>query len=325
MATEPTRLPGGIHRLELPLPFFGLESVNSYVIEGDAGLTVIDVGVDDEAGREALRFGLGSLGHGVDSIAQMVITHLHPDHVGMAGRLVEEAGSRFVMESSAIDNLHLYNDWGLFREFIRETALANGGPSDEVALLSAPEPRPLWAPESVPPTETVGDGDKIPITEDRWLEVVHTPGHEPAHICLVDSQTGAMFSGDHVLPRITPFVPHLGEGTDNLGTYLSSLERVEAIDPPVTYPAHGVIIERGKERARQIYLHHQRRLAGVLDLMRGGATAWEVMTGLFRPHLPPMHKRLAFGETMSHLERLRATGDVEREEANGHYTYRSAR
>lgn len=325
MATEPTRLPGGIYRIELPLPFFGLESVNSYVIEGDDGLTVIDVGVDDESGSEALRSGLESLGHGLDSIAQMVITHLHPDHVGMASRLVEQAGSRFIMESSAVENLHLYNDWSLFRDFIREAALANGGPPDEVAALSADEPRPSWAPRSVPPTETVGDGEKISIAEDRWLETVHTPGHEPAHICLVDSRTGAMFSGDHVLPRITPFVPHLGEGTDNLGTYLGSLERVENIDPPITYPAHGVTIERGRERARQIYLHHQRRLAGVLDLVQGGATAWEVMKGLFRPNLPPMHQRLAFGETMSHLERLRTIAAVEREEANGQYSYHSTR
>ena len=323
MASEPRRLAGGIHRIDLPLPLIGLDWVNSYVIEGPDGLTVIDVGVDDEAGIGALRSGLEALGHSLGSINQIVATHLHPDHVGLAGHLVDEVGCRWVMEASAVDNLHLYNDWGTFREFIGEAALANGGPVDDVAILTADEPRPDWAPPSTPPTDTVADGDKISIGDDRWLEVVHTPGHEPSHICLVDSTTGAMFSGDHVLPRITPFVPHLGEGTDNLGTYLASLKRVEAIDPPVTYPAHGVTIERGKERAHQIGLHHQRRLEGIIEMLEDGTTAWQVMLGIFRPHLPPMHQRLAFGETMSHLEHLRSRGSVERIDKGGTFVYRA--
>jgi len=325
MATEPKELAGGIYRIDLPLPLIGLDWVNSYVIEGSEGVTVIDVGVDNEEGVEALGSGLAAIGYGLDSITQVVATHLHPDHVGLAGHLVDEVGCRWVMESSALDNLYLYNDWGKFRDFIGETALANGGPAEHVALLTADEPRPGWAPVSIPPTDSVADGDKISLGEDRWLEVVHTPGHEPSHLCLVDSATGAMFSGDHVLPRITPFVPHLGEGTDNLGTYLASLKRVEAIDPPVTYPAHGVTIERGKERAHQIRLHHQRRLEGIVDIVKDGATAWEVMLGLFRPHLPPMHQRLAFGETMSHVEHLRSRGVIDRTDESGTYIYRKAR
>jgi len=325
MATEPQQLAGDIYRIDLPLPFIGLDWVNSYVIEGPDGVTVIDVGVDDQAGLEALSSGLAALGHKLDSITQIVATHLHPDHVGLAGHLVAELGCRWVMEASAVDNLDLYNDWSKFRSFIGETALANGGPADHVAILAADEPRPDWAPVSIPPTDTVGDGDKIPVGDDRWLEVVHTPGHEPSHICLVDSATGALFSGDHVLPRITPFIPHLGEGTDNLGTYLSSLMRVEAIDPPVTYPAHGVTIERGKERAHQIRLHHQRRLEGIVDIAKEGATAWQVMEGLFRPHLPPMHQRLAFGETMSHVEHLRMRGIIDRHDEGGTWVYHKAR
>ncbi len=316
---EVRNLARGIRRITLPLPFEGLHSVNCYVF-GEAGdLTLVDVGVGGETTWRCLVEGLGQLGLGLSDIARVVATHLHPDHMGLATALHEEVGCDYVMHQLAAERLDFYNDWGSLR-LLGEIGTLHGAPPEVLTVLTEIGPRPAWAPPSIRPTVLVEDGDTVQVGEGRHLSVVHTPGHEPAHICLLDSASGALLTGDHVLPRITPFVPYLGEGTNNLATYLNSLQRVEDIDPHITYPAHLGIIERGKARARQIALHHERRLGGMLQFLRSGPrTAWEVMETAFRPHLPPLHMRLAFQETLAHLEYLRFNGDVERSGEPFHY------
>lgn len=313
--TEVEDLAPGLHLAPLPLPFPGLTFVNCYVFLDDEEVTLVDVGVDDDAGYGALVASLRSLKRHPGQIRRIVVTHLHPDHVGLVARLVVQTGAEFVMHAEASQRLAEYNDWEWFRRVVRETALANGGPPDQVASMTADEPRPPWAAPAPSPDTLVGDGDEIPVGSGRTLQAIHTPGHEPSHLCLVDSLTGALLSGDHVLPRITPFVPYLGPETDNLGTYLSSLRRVEELEPPVTYPAHGEAIAHGAERARQIRLHHERRLRGMLELTERSATAWQVMEQTFRPNLSAMHMRLAFQETMAHLEHLRTKGLTVRDDS----------
>jgi glyoxylase-like metal-dependent hydrolase (beta-lactamase superfamily II) len=154
------------------------------------------------------------------------------------------------------------------------------------------------------------------------LEVVHTPGHEPAHICLRDSRTGIFFSGDHVLPRISPVIMYDEDLGDVLGDYLASLQKLLDLGIGVTYPAHGVPIDQGDLRARQILLHHDRRLLDMAELVRAGDTnAWQVMLGSFRPNLDAVQARLAFLETISHLEHLRLTGRIQVEDHGGLVIY----
>jgi glyoxylase-like metal-dependent hydrolase (beta-lactamase superfamily II) len=140
-----------------------------------------------------------------------------------------------------------------------------------------------------PPDHTVTDGERIDIGDGRWLEVVHTPGRDSAHICLRDSQTGILFAGDHILPRISPVIMWDEGLGDPLGDYIESLHRLIAMEIQVTYPAHGTLIEHGGERARQILLHHDRRLLDMTELVRArDSSAWEVMLGSFRPNLTPL-------------------------------------
>ncbi len=322
----PTRLAAGLWQLELPLPIPRLPSVNAYVFAGQDGLTVVDPGGGHEEGYAALGSGLAELGHSLGDVHTVVATHMHPDHMGICTRLVEEVGCRYVMHRAAAHNIDRYNDWTTFRQWVAGLARRHGAPEETAAELARDEPRPDWAPLSMKPTILVDDGDEIALTPGRVLEVVHTPGHEDAHICLVDSATRYLMSGDHVLPGITPFVPYSPTDADNLGTYLRSLQRVEEIDPPLTLPAHLQHIERGAARAHQIRLHHRRRLDGMLtELDAGRSTAWEVMQAVFRPNLPPMHTRLAFQETLAHLEHLRVEGRAEQHERDGTLAYRRRR
>lgn len=161
------------------------------------------------------------------------------------------------------------------------------------------------------PDSLVADGDRIALSDSRWLDVLHTPGHEPSHICLRDSLTGILFSGDHVLPRITPVIMIDDDGVDVLGDYLASLQRLVDIGIGLTYPAHGGVVDHGSRRAEQISLHHDRRLSGMLDVVSiAPHTAWEVMIESYRPHLDATEQRLALRETVSHLEHLRVRSQV---------------
>jgi glyoxylase-like metal-dependent hydrolase (beta-lactamase superfamily II) len=321
-----TRHGPGIARIVVPLPFEWLRFVNAYVLSGDDGLTLIDCGTATTAGYEHLVAGLDHLGFRLDDVSRVIGSHFHVDHIALANRLVAETGCDFVMHRSASERIVDYNDWALGAERMSDLARDHGASAAEVASLGVLPPRPDWAPHGILPNIPVEDGAEITITRDRSLRVIYTPGHDLAHICLVDSETGILFSGDHVLPRISPVVLVAADGSDALADYLHSLERVVDGDFGATLPAHGVTIPRGADRARQIILHHRRRLDEVTDLTASEPrSGWELMRAMFRPHLDTFQQRLAFGETLAHTRYLLGRGLLEEIDDGGVIRYRSRR
>jgi glyoxylase-like metal-dependent hydrolase (beta-lactamase superfamily II) len=215
-----------------------------------------------------------------------------------------------------------YNDTPGYARRLTGLAELHGMPDSLVAAATS-EGRAEWMPLIDPPDHVVEDGDAIDLGNGRALTVVHTPGHEQAHICLRDTRTGVLFSGDHVLPRISPVIMYDEDVGDPLGDYLSSLHKLLAMGIGLTYPAHGTLIDRGDERARQILLHHDRRLRDMSELVsQGDTTAWNVVTKSFRPNLNATDARLAFLETISHLEHLRLDGRIEIQDRDGHLFYK---
>ena len=320
---SPHSLGNGIHLIPAPLPFKSPPWVNTYAIEAGDGLALIDCGTDWEPGRTALTNGFKELGLDESSVHTLIVSHLHPDHVGMSSRLVRELGCRFVMHERAANLVDRYNDTPGYARRLASLAHAHGVP-DEIVTAATTTIRPDYMPLIDPPDHLVDDDDEISLGSGRSLVVVHTPGHEPAHICLRDTRTGVLFSGDHVLPRISPVIMYDFDIGDPLGDYLTSLQRLISLGITLTYPAHGTLIDRGDERAYQILLHHDRRLRDMSDLLKQAeSTAWNVMTRSFRPNLDPVGARLAFLETVSHLEHLRIEGRVSAEDRAGRTIYRA--
>lgn len=317
----PQSLGHGIHLIPAPLPFESPPWVNTYAIEADGGLLLIDCGADWEPGRAALRDGFDALGLDESGVHTLLVSHLHPDHVGMSSRLVRDLSCRFVMHQRASRLVDRYNDTPGYARRLRGVATIHGVPADVTAQTAQTE-RPAYMPIIDPPDHVVSDGDDIPLGGGRSLHVLHTPGHEPAHICLRDSLTGILFSGDHVLPRISPVIMYDVDHADPLGDYIHSLNRLVNMGIGLTYPAHGTMIDHGDERARQILLHHDRRLRDMADLVaEADTTAWKVTTKTFRPNLDPVSTRLAFLETVSHLEHLRIRGRIGTEDREGTTLY----
>lgn len=302
----PRHLGDGISVITAPLPFSAPPVVNVYLLERTDGLTMIDCGVDWEPGYQSLVSGLADLGYRPESIDTLIVSHLHPDHVGMAPRLVKEWGVQLVMHQRATKRYQIYNDLAGFVTWVRKTVRLHGASPTKTEELADFGTTPMYMNPIDPPDRVVSAGDRIELGSGRALEVLYTPGHDPAHICLHDTGTGILFSGDHILPRITPVVMYDQEDEDSLGDFLGSLQAVADLKIGLTYPAHGTIVERGASRAEQIILHHHRRLNGMMEVLRlAPATAWQVMTEVFRPHLDLMGQRLALRETIAHLEYLR--------------------
>jgi len=303
----------GIHQVTLPLPFASPPSVNCYLIEGDDGITLIDCGVLDPATVATLDEAIAEVRGGEPALERLVGSHLHPDHVAAAAAIVRRYDCEFVMHSTTAQQVGGYNDWTLHRDDVVDLVRVHGGGAETIDAFSQVWPRPEWAGTAIAPSRPVDDGDRIDLGGGRELTVVYTPGHHVTHICLQDSLSGHLFSGDHVLPRITPYVAVDLEGGDSLASFLNSLEVIEALDPGLTYPAHGAIIEQGRARARQIALHHQRRIGAMLEEMRSAPrTAWEIMEATFRPDLDLQSQYLAFQETLAHLEHMVRMGRARR-------------
>ena len=125
----------GVSLITLPLPFRAPPSVNAYVIEGGEGLTLIDCGTDWTEGFETLTAGLTALGINPGGIHTLVVTHLHPDHVGMAPRLTRTWGVKTVMHSRAAKLVDRYNDTAGFVQRTRELADRHGVPAAQLRGL----------------------------------------------------------------------------------------------------------------------------------------------------------------------------------------------
>ncbi len=168
-----------------------------------------------------------------------------------------------------------------------------------------------WNPTLVDP------GDEI----DGW-RIHAVPGHADGQLCLLRDD-GVLIAGDHLLTPITPAIGLYPESRpDPLGDYVSSLALVEELHPRVSYGGHGSPVTAPAPRAREIAVHHDRRLdamQGSLDARR--RSGYELSHALFGRELPPIQRRFAVAETLSHLERLVVLGRATRHEDDRAVSY----
>ena len=119
---------------------------------------------------------------------------------------------------------------------------------------------------------------------------------------MFDESTKIIFSGDHILPKITPFIPTDNENEDMLANYTQSLDKIYKIDHEIIAPGHGDIISKPHSWIKQMKLHHKRRAEKILSFLKeSDFTGWEMVENLFPRKLDALNLRLAFQETMAHL------------------------
>ncbi len=315
------------HELELsPRPTKGLPYILPYFIVSRGETLLVDCGWNTEDAYQALQEELEGLGAHVADIQTLVLTHSHPDHCGMAGRLQALAGCKVAMHEREAqfmrsryvdpsDLLARLRSW-LYRHGVPETS------EEEIERSSMPM-RFFVAPVEHPDIVVHG-GEEIKVG-DFAFQVIWTPGHSPGHICLYEPNHRLLLSGDHILPVITPNVSlHPEQMDDPLANYLDSLERVASLAVDHLLPAHEWDVTWFQRRIRELWDHHQERLEETLEAVghEGPVTAYEVArrirwtTGPY-DDLSPWMKRAALGETLAHLRYLVGRGQLKELEEDG--------
>ena len=162
----------------------------------------------------------------------------------------------------------------------------------------------------------LADGDLIDL--GSWqIDVIHTPGHSPGHVCFVVRGTNLVMVGDHILSRTTPHVALWPWGeADPLGDYLGSLQRVARIgNGSLGLPGHEEPVTDIPARADEIQAHHEEQLSDVTELVGSGkdtigAVAERMNWSRLWPDLRRMDRLMALGEASAHLRTLEVRGEL---------------
>ena len=303
-----------LYLLSIPLPF-RLREVNLYLLMDGSGAILIDTGPHTEAAIKALGAQFESLGISWENIHTVLITHYHSDHCGLAAEIKKRSGATIYMARQDAELLQIFLAHP-DRIVGDDTFYARHGmPAKMVAKLRAVTDPLMELIPSFEPDHFFKDDQPI-ILEPFTFVPIHTPGHSPGHTCLFEQKTGLFFSGDHVLPEITPNIAAHPESPlkDPVATFIQSLEEVMCLDVAKTFPAHGSPINNLSERISEIILHHmERKLEVEKILSRGPATVNAVGLELFDHDLPLLERWMAFYETLAHIVNLENEKRIKRE------------
>ena len=299
-----------------------LSYVNVYLIEGTKQNVLIDTGWDNPDAFSTLNKALRSFGFTFKDIGQIIITHIHPDHYGLSGKLKQITGAKIAMSNIEADLVESrYVDPNSLLKQMRSFLLANGVPRDSILHLSEVSlpVRKLVVPAI--PDIILKDGKKI-VVEPFEFRIIATPGHSPGHICLYEPKRKLLFSGDHILPEITPNIgSHPQSGDNPLRAYINSLQELMKLEVNFAFPGHGPSFSGVRQIIQNILLHHEQRRAAILKSLQDNMkTAYQVALDIpWLSDVKPVNfqslsffdQRLAMMETLAHIQYLHAEGKVQ--------------
>ena len=312
----------GIHWLRMPLPF-ALDHINLWLLaddqDGNAGWTTVDTGIALDPVKEAWNSVLAGR-----RLTRQIVTHFHPDHLGLAGWLESETGAPL---------------WMTQGEFLTAHVVAAGLPPFDVATMVAFFHRHGLDAERCAAIEKRGnayrrgvpaipatfrrliDGDTVAIGRHGWRVIVGH-GHAPEHASLYCEELNILIAGDMLLPRISTNVSAYASAPeiDMLGLFLDSLEQIaELPDDALVLPSHGRPFRGLRMRVAELRRHHADRCDELLAACaQGPRCAGELLTVLFgRPIDDPHQAMFAMGEAIAHLKHLERQRRLERSEENG--------
>ncbi|MGH3144387.1 MAG: MBL fold metallo-hydrolase [Rubrobacter sp.] len=307
---ETARVAEGVYQLKLPVPF-PLGFVASYLVEGRDGWTVIDPGFDYPPAREAWEACAGDVGLDLaGDVMRIIVTHLHPDHIGLARWLEELSGAPVWMLGEEIENARrVWDPNAGTKDFVR--FLIRNGMDARTAEPTAGSTRVgVRLPRRMIPLRPEGS---IELGEGE-AQVLHTPGHSDFHFVLHDERRRLLFAGDHLLLKITPNIglwPFTAQRP--LRRYLDSLKGLQGLDVETIFPGHGPLFHDLDGRIDELLAHHEERLSTMLAAFEGRpATPFEIARRVFPEDLTDHQLRFALAETLAHLEHLEGTGLAER-------------
>jgi glyoxylase-like metal-dependent hydrolase (beta-lactamase superfamily II) len=316
----------GLWNLRIPLVWPGISHVNVIVLSGaEGGITLVDCGTaGDPTCWDALVTALAETGHGIAEITDLVITHAHSDHFGLATRVVAESGCTMWMHPAHA----AFTDSALEPERIHAArerrARAEGVPEDVLDQYADTGEETDFALAPLPPFIELHSGMQIPSKLGPW-GILETPGHSPSHVCLYQPEQRLLILGDLVSRVFAPWYDY-GYTADPVAELTASLALVEGLDVDLALPGHG----RPIEDLAEIIEMHQAEIEQRLELVeaevaREPGPAYEIGLRAFGTAPSTMAEVGRLQEAMACLRHLRLEGRVTREELpSGVFRYSAA-
>ena len=312
--------PDRLHRLELPTPF-AIGPVSCWVLRGDP-LTLVDPGPRRGKTRAALDDGLRELGLRVEDIEQVVLTHQHHDHVGLAAEVAQRSGARVAATPRLAEYLGDYE-----RAAERDDAYAvammrlHGIDDDTRQTLDDISRSFRRYSEPVTVDTVAGDGERL-VAGGRTFTVYERPGHSPTDTILLDESDGLLIGGDHLLERVSsnpiahvpiddrdPVEVATHDRRRALVEYLASMRATAALDVATVLPGHGPMFAGHRELVEKREDMHARRARRILRSVDGRRSATD-MVGILWRNLPVTQNYLALSEVLGHIDLLERDGLV---------------
>ena len=329
---ETIRIAPGISWARIPMPG-SLGHINSWLLddvtgEGDDGVAIVDTGICLTMCSDAWKaLYAGALKDA--RITRVIGTHLHPDHIGLAGWIAKKRDVKLWMtRGEMLTARAIIAD---ISETVPDEALAQSRAAgwDDAAIerqksegwgrfgmMVYPLPRSY---------SRIKDGDRIDMGAHQW-RVVTGSGHSPEHACLWNEREGVLVSGDQVLPRISSNVSvNITEpDADPLGEWLASIDKLLSNVPAdvITCPAHGEPFNGLHVRLMALRDEHRMRLYNLAEAAaKAPLRAVDSFPLLFNRPIGEHNQGLATGEAFAHLKRLEVEGRVQREDRDGVWWY----
>ena len=307
----------GVRWLRLALPF-RLDHVNVYLLDDGDGTTVIDTGIFDDQTCAVWEQLLPTLAAAGRPVRRIVATHCHPDHVGMAGWLVDRTGAPLLMSGTDyLTSLAIHLDPAALEAEPYRSFYAGHGldPAATARMLRnghgylrmvSPLPRVYGR---------VIEGEQLTIGTRRW-DVLTGGGHAPEQVMLHCAADGLLLCADQVLARITPNISVQATDPDGdpLGIYLRSLDAIRAAVPAHTLvlPGHNLPFQGLHQRIAELEAHHESRCAAIVQACRAGPhTAVSLVPVVFGRTIDDPHQMgFAFSEALAHANLLLRQGTL---------------
>lgn len=318
---ETIRIANSVRWARIPMPG-SLGHINSWLLDDDGGVAPVDTGMLLAECSDAWKaLFAGDLAQ--TPITRIVCTHLHPDHIGLAGWLAKRFDAPILMTRA---------EWMTARYMIADVREEQ---PDEVTVMQRGSG---WDDEAIEMSRSSGwgrmgrmvfrlpygyqrlqDGQILHFGPHQWRIVVGS-GHSPEHACLLNEQDGVLISGDQVLPRISSNVSsHSGEpDADPLGEWLASIDRLmELPSDLLVCPAHGEPFHGLHIRLAALRDEHLERLDAVAKALVEPKRVVDCFSLLFRREIGDAQLGMATGEALAHLRYLEERGHVRRETRDG--------
>jgi glyoxylase-like metal-dependent hydrolase (beta-lactamase superfamily II) len=304
----------GIHRLRIPTPF-AVGRVNCYLID-DEPLTLVDTGPNSGKALDELQNQLGALGHSIDDLELVIITHQHIDHLGLVEIIAEHSGAAVAALRIAAERLANFSEDAEAEDaFAVELMLRNGIPSEVAhALQSVSRSFRGWGSRAVV-TRPLEDGQAMPFA-NRTLQALHRPGHSPSDTVFWDEERRILIAADHLLPHISsnPLITRpldgSGKRSQALVTYIESLKQTREMPAEIVLPGHGDPVVDHVALIDDRLAKHERRKEKVFGLIEERSrTGYEIAQAIWG-NVAVTQAFLTLSEVIGHADLLVNEGRV---------------